>query len=62
MGEIDLPKHAEMKFPDETNIMKFEVMVDLSKEDCNWKGAKYKFSVTVPHNYPYEPPKCHCDT
>ncbi len=62
INEIDLPKHAQMHFPDPNNIMVFEVMVDLTKEDCLWKGAKYKFTVTVSRNYPHEAPKCHCDT
>lgn len=60
--ELDLPQHAQVNFPDENNIMKFEVFVDLTKEECLWKGAKYKFTVTVSPNYPHEPPKCHCDT
>ena len=42
--------------------MKFEVTVDLTKEACYWKGGKYKFTITVPPNYPFEAPKCHCDT
>ena len=60
--EIDLPSHARINYPDENNIMKFEVLVDLTREDCLWKGAKYKFTVTVPPNYSHDPPKCHCDT
>ena len=51
-----------MVFPDENNIMKFEVYVNLAREECMWKGAQYKFTVTVPPNYPHDPPKCHCDT
>jgi ubiquitin-conjugating enzyme E2 M len=62
VAELDLPVHAEVRFPDDTNIMFFEVMVDLTKEECLWKGAKYKFTVTVSPNYPHEPPKCHCET
>ena len=50
-----------MNFSEE-GIMKFEVMVDLAKEECLWKGAKYKFSVFVSANYPHEPPKCQCET
>lgn len=60
--ELDLPSHAQVTFPDESNIMKFEVNVDLTKEQCLWKGAKYRFTVVVPPNYPHEPPKCHCET
>ena len=39
--ELDLPSHAQISFPDESNIMKFEVFVDLTREECLWKGAKY---------------------
>ena len=59
--ELDLPSHAQVLFPSE-NIMKFEVLVDLAKEECCWKGAKYKFTVAVSPNYPHEPPKCKCET
>ena len=51
-----------MNFPDSSNIMQFEVFVDLTKEQCLWKGARYKFTVVVSPNYPHDPPKCHCDT
>lgn len=30
--ELDLPNHAQVNFPDETNIMRFEVTVDLIRE------------------------------
>ena len=42
--------------------MKFDVIIDLTDEECYWKGGKYKFSVVVPLTYPYEAPKPHCDT
>lgn len=60
--ELDLPSHAQIAFPDEANIMKFEVFVDLTREECLWKGAKYQFTVVVSPNYPHDAPKCHCDT
>jgi ubiquitin-conjugating enzyme E2 M len=62
VAELDLPNHAKVDFPEDGNIMKFELQVDLTKEQCLWKGAKYKFTVQVSPNYPHEPPKCHCDT
>lgn len=34
----------------------------MSKEDCLWIGGKFKFSVACPNDYPYNPPKVHCDT
>lgn len=62
LGELDLPSHAKVVFPDDNNIMNFEVTIDLAKEECLWKGATYKFTVAVPPNYPHEPPRCHCET
>jgi ubiquitin-conjugating enzyme E2 M len=62
MGELDLPSHVELHYPDPNQIMKFEVMIDLTKEDCLWKGAKYRFTVNVAASYPHEAPKCHCET
>ena len=41
--ELDLPGHASFSYPDPNNVMVFEVNVDLTKEDCIWKGGKYKF-------------------
>ena len=60
--ELDLPSHAKAVFPDPQNIMRFEVYVDLTKEQCYWKGGKYKFTITVESSYPHVAPKCHCDT
>lgn len=36
IAELDLPSHAQVHFPDETNIMRFELVVDLTKEQCLW--------------------------
>ena len=60
LGELDLPKHAKVNFPDPNTIMQFEVTIDLSKEECLWKGATYTFTITIGHNYPHEAPKAHC--
>jgi len=42
-------------FPDPNNIMFF--YVTLSPKDGLYKGAEFKFAITIPTNYPYEPPK-----
>ncbi len=62
IAELDLPSHAKVTFPDTDNIMKFEVEVDLTNEECLWKGGKYKFTVVVDAGYPHIAPKPHCDT
>ncbi len=61
-AEIDLPAHAKVTPDPDGDITKFGVTIDLSKEDCLWKGGKYEFRVDIPYNYPHEAPKVHCDT
>ena len=61
-AELEMPPMATISFPDENSKMKFQVVYDLSKEDCLWKGGKYKFTFDVPAEYPIKPPKAHCDT
>ena len=62
LGELDMPKHAKVKFPDEEDIMNFEVVIDLKNEECPWRGGSYLFTVSVPDSYPHEPPKTLCKT
>ena len=62
IGELDLPPHAEVDFPDDNDICNFKVLVDLTKEDCLWKGGKYLFSLNIPKSYPHKPPKVKCET
>ena len=62
IGDLDLPDHAVVDFPDENDICNFFVTVDLKNEDCVWKGGKYRFSINIPKLYPHSPPKVHCDT
>ena len=60
--ELDVPTHAQVHFPDETNIMSFKLLVDLTDQACIWKGGKYEFSIEVSPNYPHDAPKCLCLT
>mmetsp|Transcript_14674 Transcript_14674/g.16385 ORF Transcript_14674/g.16385 Transcript_14674/m.16385 type:complete len:186 (+) Transcript_14674:3-560(+) len=62
IAELDLPDHAEVDIPNDLDICNFNVTVDLTKEDCIWKGGIYKFSINIPKSYPHKPPKVHCDT
>ena len=62
LGEIDLPSHAVLNFPDPNTIMKLEVFIDLTEQECYWKGGKYKFTITVPQDYPHGAPKAQCET
>ena len=62
LGDIDLPPNAKLYQPDPNNFMVYNVDIDLTREECYWKGGKYRFTITIPNNYPHEAPKCHCDT
>ena len=61
-AEIDLPNHCKVHPDPGGDITKFGVSVDLTKEDCLWKGGKYEFRITIPYAYPHEAPLVHCDT
>ena len=51
-----------MKFVNPPDKKVFELVYDLTKEDSYWRGGKFKFTVTVDHEYPHRPPRVHCDT
>ena len=61
LQSIDIPRNAEMTFPNKEDITKFDVKVK-PEEGSYWFGAKYHFSVSVPTDYPHEPPKIECNT
>ena len=50
--ELDIPGHAKVSFPNPDDIMSFRVVVDLSREECIWKGGKYEFQIEISPNYP----------
>ena len=62
LGELDIPSHAQLKFRSQNDIMNFNLVVDLSRENCFWQGGKYEFTIEVSPNYPHDPPKCLCIT
>ena len=61
-AEIEFPPQCSHAFPEEGNMLKLEVVFDLTKEDCLWKGGKYKFHFVFPAEYPIQPPKATCIT
>lgn len=42
-AEIEFPPQCSHAFPEEGNMLKLDVVFDMSKEGCLWKGGKYKF-------------------
>ena len=62
-GEIDLPPHATLSFPNEKDLMNFKVVIDLSKEnECLWYKGKFTFMVKIESGYPHKAPKVHLET
>mmetsp|Transcript_18465 Transcript_18465/g.16085 ORF Transcript_18465/g.16085 Transcript_18465/m.16085 type:complete len:183 (+) Transcript_18465:310-858(+) len=61
LSQIDIPRNAQMTFPNKDDITRFDVKVK-PEEGSFWFGAHYDFSVTVPTDYPHEPPKIECNT
>lgn len=51
---------TRLEFPDPDNLMEFYVYI--KPLDGLYKDAEFKFTVTCPKNYPYEPPKAVCNT
>eukprot|EP00007_Cunea_sp_BSH-02190019_P010166 CAMPEP_0174237716 /NCGR_PEP_ID=MMETSP0417-20130205/9308_1 /TAXON_ID=242541 /ORGANISM="Mayorella sp, Strain BSH-02190019" /LENGTH=210 /DNA_ID=CAMNT_0015316501 /DNA_START=166 /DNA_END=795 /DNA_ORIENTATION=- len=60
VGEMDECPDVRVEFPDANNLMEFKLF--LSPQDGLYAGGTYEFTVRVPANYPFEPPKVHCDT
>ena len=56
----DIP-NSTLTFLEKDNLMKFEIVFDI-KDECLWKGGKYKFRIEVTNNYPMEAPKVHLET
>lgn len=52
------PNTVKVRFPDPGNILYFEV--DISPDECYWKGGVISFTVQVEEEYPMKPPKVLC--
>mmetsp|Transcript_13594 Transcript_13594/g.25665 ORF Transcript_13594/g.25665 Transcript_13594/m.25665 type:complete len:138 (-) Transcript_13594:970-1383(-) len=51
-----------MDFPDENNLMIFNVNLSVAERSSLWYGATYAFTFSVPAGYPHDPPKVKCNT
>ncbi len=60
VAEIDSIPGVEVDFPDPNDLMLFYAFVTPS--DGLYAGATYKFQITIPPSYPYDPPKVECQT
>jgi ubiquitin-conjugating enzyme E2 M len=60
VGEIGNITGCEVDFPDPNNLMLF--IANVTPSDGLYAGATFKFQVTIPPTYPYDPPKVECQT
>eukprot|EP01111_Echinosteliopsis_oligospora_P007804 TRINITY_DN2310_c0_g1_i1.p1 TRINITY_DN2310_c0_g1~~TRINITY_DN2310_c0_g1_i1.p1 ORF type:complete len:219 (-),score=66.32 TRINITY_DN2310_c0_g1_i1:203-859(-) len=60
IGEMFIPTGCKVEFKNPDDIMNFTLQV--IPTDGMYAGAAFQFSIHIPHSYPYDPPKVHCDT
>jgi len=60
LSEMDPIPGTRLDFPDPNNLMQFHLFI--TPNDGLYKGAEFKFTITIPQTYPYDPPKSQCDT
>ncbi|CAG2105613.1 unnamed protein product, partial [Medioppia subpectinata] len=58
--ELTLPKNCAMIVDPEGDLMNFKITI--CPDEGYYKGGKFSFSLKVPQNYPYGPPKVKCET
>ena len=62
LPQMDLKAIPQCKLiMDEKDIMNFKVIITPDKESW-WYGESYTFTISIPSNYNYVPPKVHCET
>ena len=62
LPQLDLKAIPQCKLiMDDKDIMNFKVIITPDKESW-WSGESYTFSINIPGNYNFVPPKVHCDT
>mmetsp|Transcript_20737 Transcript_20737/g.35385 ORF Transcript_20737/g.35385 Transcript_20737/m.35385 type:complete len:228 (+) Transcript_20737:74-757(+) len=60
VSEMDPIPGCVLNFPDPDNLMDFRV--DITPSEGLYKDATFNFTVTVPPDYPFKPPKAMCNT
>ena len=50
----------ELRFPDPNNIMEAEATI--TPQSKTYKGGHFVFTIHIPPDYPFSPPKVHCKT
>lgn len=60
MSEMDPIPGTRLEFPDSNDLMNFVLYI--TPNDGLYSGAEFKFKLTIPNTYPYDPPKATCET
>jgi len=60
LSEMDPIPGTRLDFPDPNNVMTFQLFI--TPTDGLYRSAEFKFTITIPTTYPYDPPKAQCDT
>ncbi|TNV75691.1 hypothetical protein FGO68_gene5965 [Halteria grandinella] len=58
----DFGPELRLTQPDLNNFMLFNLDVDINMPDSIWRKGKYRFTISIPNDYPHTAPKVHCDT
>eukprot|EP00163_Fabomonas_tropica_P004972 TRINITY_DN14437_c0_g1_i2.p1 TRINITY_DN14437_c0_g1~~TRINITY_DN14437_c0_g1_i2.p1 ORF type:complete len:181 (+),score=46.40 TRINITY_DN14437_c0_g1_i2:160-702(+) len=61
VSELELADTTTIDFPNGADDL-MHIQVNLVPDEGMYQGAKLKFSLVVPPDYPHTPPKVHCDT
>jgi len=60
LSEMEPLEGTRLEFPDPDNILFFNLYI--KPMEGLYRGAEFKFTITVPLTYPYDPPKAQCET
>ncbi|CAG8642153.1 3279_t:CDS:2, partial [Paraglomus occultum] len=55
LTELELPSTMEMSFPDESDLLNFNLSIE--PDEGFYKGGVFRFTFTINNNYPHDPPK-----
>ena len=61
LATIDIPQNAKLDFKSKSDLTTFDVNIK-PEEGSYWHGGIYCFTIKVPSDYPFLPPKVHCNT
>ena len=58
-NELELAPTCKLEFPDPDDLMNFNLYI--TPDEGIYRQARFKFTIKIGRNYPYEAPKVHCE-